>query len=214
MLRGKRMTIVISRNRSLIDTVIPPFLETLDYQTVYQESRLFPGLPNSCGCCRWQAGRQWIKLNDQSTIVIKSFNLGCCRGNALEILHDIKAHALASSYDLRFVTVNGAGAKKYIFAFVASNESGAYLLTEPFYFSRRPGPSFDNFTRYDPPLFWILLAFALMPRRPGRFRSGRDVPRACPSPPGVPAGSWHGDRKRGCSPTSPCPSPWPCRPNR
>lgn len=78
----------------------------------------------------------------------KGFNIGCCRGNALEILRDVEAHALASSYSLRVVTVNGAEAKKYIFAFVTSNEPGAYLLIEPFYFSRRHGyypPSFDNF---------------------------------------------------------------------
>jgi hypothetical protein len=80
-------------------------------------------------------------------LIFRDFHIGCCPGNASEILHDIEAHALVSLDYLRVAAVNGAEAKKYIVALFASDESGTYLLIEPFYFSRRHGfylPFFDN----------------------------------------------------------------------
>jgi hypothetical protein len=65
---------------------------------------------------------------------------GGCRGDASDILRDIEGHALAPLYHHRVVAVDRTQSKKDIFAFVAPNEAGAYLLVEPFYPSRRHGP--------------------------------------------------------------------------
>jgi hypothetical protein len=79
-------------------------------------------------------------------LIFRDFHIGCCLGNAFEIFHDIEAHALASLDHLRVAAVNGAEAKRYIVTFFASDESGTYLLIEPFYFPVGIDFIFPSFT--------------------------------------------------------------------
>jgi hypothetical protein len=62
---------------------------------------------------------------------------GCCQREAFLILRDIEDHTLPSLQGHRVIAANGAKPEKYIFAFIASDEAGAYLRTEPFDFPRR-----------------------------------------------------------------------------
>jgi hypothetical protein len=56
MMRGKIRTIEISSNKNLMDTGIPPFLETLDYRRFIKNLVFCQASPPMRICCRWQAG--------------------------------------------------------------------------------------------------------------------------------------------------------------